>query len=424
MACDDMDNLDMYISYHDSDKELMLYLFDRLEKNDMKVWARDKENCEGSKGTAIINAKIFLVIMSPASMGQGGCSDEVSLAYISDKPIFPVATKEYDEMKTSLNFSMKLILSKINWVFFTSEKDYKTTFPSVLSSVTETIANIEEGTHVGTADSINDELEKPEEEITKASFRIFSKWRRNTRKYQRKTEKDFWDSQFGSKKSEVSWIEFRKTFLAVYDKFLKKKFTEDRISWLVNVAYGDIFRLNHQITKKMYENFAGKTTDSDPDSFYYKLLEYARGKIAMRGVFNMDSTVRLDAVQSLGCFKNATVVASLIDLLNDKDPNMRAIAAIAIGKTGVKNQRIVGRMLKMLQDDDRLVREAACISLGHMQSEIAVPYLVSVWRKEIISHVRNAAEVALGLINSDQSREALRVVQVLSEEMKDLKDSD
>ena len=47
--------------------------------------------------------------------------------------------------------------------------------------------------------------------------------------------------------------------------------------------------------------------------------------------------------------------------------------------TGVKSKRIVERMLKMLQDDDRLVREAACISLGHMQSEVAVPHLVSVW---------------------------------------------
>ena len=30
------------------------------------------------------------------------------------------------------------------------------------------------------------------------------------------------------------------------------------------------------------------------------LLEYASAKVAMRGVFNMESTVRLDAVQSLG----------------------------------------------------------------------------------------------------------------------------
>ncbi len=57
----------------------------------------------------------------------------------------------------------------------------------------------------------------------------------------------------------MSWIDFRKTFLAVYDEHLKKKFNEERISWLMNVAYGDIFRLNKQITKKMYENFAGKS---------------------------------------------------------------------------------------------------------------------------------------------------------------------
>ena len=46
---------------------------------------------------------------------------------------------------------------------------------------------------------------------------------------------------------------------------------------------------------------------------------------------------------------------------------------------GIKNKRIMSRMLKMLEDEDRLVREAACISLGHMQSEVAVPYLVEVW---------------------------------------------
>ncbi len=39
-------------------------LADRLEKNDMKVWARDRENCEGSKGTAVINAKVSTYYVS------------------------------------------------------------------------------------------------------------------------------------------------------------------------------------------------------------------------------------------------------------------------------------------------------------------------------------------------------------------------
>lgn len=416
----DDDNLDVYISYHDKDVELMTYLFDRLDKNDLKVWSRGFEKCEGAKGTALINAKIFLVIMSENSMGTEGCADEVSLAYISDKPILPVAIKYYDDLKNHLSFSMKLILSKINWSFFTCETECKMNFPGLLSTVTETTHNLGEGTHIGTNASINDDLEKPEEEKGK---RIFMRWKKNTRKYKRKLDTDFWESQFGTKHKEVSWIEFRKTFLAVYDEQLKKKFSEDKVHWLMNVVYGDIFRLNKTISKKMYENFAGNCKDSDPDSFYYRVLDYARGKVAMRGVFDMESTIRLDAVRSLGRFKTASVIASLLDLLEDKDPNMRAIASIALGKTGIKNKRIMSRMLKMLEDEDRLVREAACISLGHMQSEVAVPYLVEVWRKEIISHVRNAAEVALGLIDSEKSREALRVTKVLSSEMKDLKDS-
>ena len=118
---------------------------------------------------------------------------------------------------------------------------------------------MEEGTHVGTSDTINDELDKPEEEAGKVGFKIFKRFRKNRRKYTRKTDTDFWDAQFGSKKDkEVSWIEFREHFLAVYDVHLKKKFTEEKINWLMNVAYGDIFRLHKQITKKMYENFCGK----------------------------------------------------------------------------------------------------------------------------------------------------------------------
>ena len=36
------------------------------------------------------------------------------------------------------------------------------------------------------------------------------------------------------------------------------------------------------------------------------LLEYARAKVAMRCVYNMESTVRLDAVQSLGWYGETT----------------------------------------------------------------------------------------------------------------------
>ena len=45
-------------------------------------------------------------------------------------------------------------------------------FPGLLSTVTETTHNLGEGTHIGTNASINDDLEKPEEEKGKRIFMV------------------------------------------------------------------------------------------------------------------------------------------------------------------------------------------------------------------------------------------------------------
>ena len=44
----------------------------------------------------------------------------------------------------------------------------------------------------------------------------------------------------------------------------------------------------------------GKNTRADPHYFYERLENYATGNMAMREVFDMDSSVRLTAIQSLG----------------------------------------------------------------------------------------------------------------------------
>lgn len=49
----------------------MLNLTDRLEKNDMKVWARGNEKCEGSKGTALLNSKVEYYSCDTAQQNQG-----------------------------------------------------------------------------------------------------------------------------------------------------------------------------------------------------------------------------------------------------------------------------------------------------------------------------------------------------------------
>ena len=95
---------------------------------------------------------------------------------------------------------------------------------------------------------------------------------------------------------------FRNTFLEQYENQLVERFTEDKIQWVINLLYGDVLLLRKIITKQTYDAFcshkAGKP--QDPDRFYNRLISYAKGSIAMREVFNMESTVRLDAIQKLG----------------------------------------------------------------------------------------------------------------------------
>ena len=68
-----------------------------------------------------------------------------------------------------------------------------------------------------------------------------------------------------------------------------------------------------------------------------------------------------------------------MDLLTDKDNNVRAVAAISLARTGANSKQVVQSLMKCLNEKDRLVRESACLALGHLQAEAAVPKLVHLW---------------------------------------------
>ncbi|XP_022102105.1 uncharacterized protein LOC110985406 [Acanthaster planci] len=394
---------DVYFIYNNEDEDFKAYLAKRLESDKLSVWSGL------TSGEGLIDAKVVVIIMSSSSTLDKHCNDEVSLAYITDTPIFPVTRETFAELEPNLSFSLRLMVAKLNWMFFDSDEQKEANYPVLLSSIRSAVAMVNEET------GEEQETQEEDEETPQAW-----KDRPNTAVVIREG-KDFWEDKFGDT-SEVPWIEFRDKFLEVYKDQMVEQFTEDKVQWLTNLLYGDVLLLRKVVTKHTYETFCRHKPNKprDPDRFYNRLISYAKGCIAMRGVFNMESTVRLDAIQKLGQFKTQAVVSSLLDLSDEKDANVRAVAAISLGKTGIKSRRVSQRMIKLLSDEDRLVREAACISLGHMQIESAVPHLVNVWRTEIISHVRKAAEVALGLINSDRAREAIKMTEVLSREMKEL----
>jgi hypothetical protein len=80
-----------------------------------------------------------------------------------------------------------------------------------------------------------------------------------------------------------------------------------------------------------------------------------------------------------GKFSSRAVIQALIKLLDDADPNIRAVAAISLARTEVTNDQIVSKLIASLRDGDRLVRESGCLALGHMKAERAVSAVVSLW---------------------------------------------
>ena len=73
------------------------------------------------------------------------------------------------------------------------------------------------------------------------------------------------------------------------------------------------------------------------------------------------------------------MVQALIDLLEDADPNVRAVAAISLGRTGNNSDFVVDRLIALLKDSDRIVRQGACLSLGHLKADKAVPHIGHIW---------------------------------------------
>ena len=73
------------------------------------------------------------------------------------------------------------------------------------------------------------------------------------------------------------------------------------------------------------------------------------------------------------------MINALRDLLRNKSPNVRAVAAVSLVKTGDKDPSTVDNLMKCLNDKDRLVREAGCLALGQLRAKKAVPKLLHLW---------------------------------------------
>ncbi|XP_021374753.1 uncharacterized protein LOC110464060 isoform X1 [Mizuhopecten yessoensis] len=443
---------DVMISYNIKDIDFVRRIKATFEEQGWKVWYSDpnldaKLNLS-QKGEAILSCKVFVIVISEATAKDSHCQDELALAYISNSNIFPLGLSKFRDINPHLDGGIKLMLAKINWTFFFKEDLWKMNMPALLASMRESLIDSEgqpedttaeetgglqfhgmnininfdndnDNDNVSGEDSDSESSSSDEAEYTRPTTAATSRSVRSARG--RQLRYDFWDRNFKDK-SEIPWTTFRQKFDNDYKRKIIMKYSEDKLKFFLNLMYKDIFTLNKTVKRSTYDHFCEGNPDADPHRFYNRIQQYAVGYYAMHAVFNMTSTLRLTTIQNLGNFAFPAVVKGLTEMLQDEDPNIRAVATIALAKSAKSKKMTVDKIICKLDDDDRLVRESACLALGYLKaggkSEVAV---ADRWRNDPIKSVREAAEIALKRMGGTLANKCMQVTNVISKEMDSLR---
>ncbi|XP_052075689.1 uncharacterized protein LOC127713101 [Mytilus californianus] len=438
---------DVMISFNSKDLKFTQKIAEKIEEQGWTVWYTrpeiDPVEALSKKGEAILSCKMFVMIISKDSCKDSQFADELALAYISYSTIYPVSLEKFRDISPLLEGGMKLMLARINWTFFFKPEIYETSLQSLLASMSDNMSNLQpqlDPQYVSESGDINfhgmnvsinfdttDENNYDEDDMGGEDDEGMTEHRRPIRPLQtRQTglKYDFWDRNFDNK-SEVPWVEFKKKFEMDYHDKIVKQYSEDRFKFFVNLIYKDIFDLQKTVKKSQYDAFCEGNPDADMHRFYNRLQAYATGYHAMVEVFNMSSSLRLTTIQNLGNFSFPAVVQGLSKMLKDADPNIRAVATIALAKSAKNKKATVDRIMGMLDDEDRLVRESACLALGFLKPGTKAEEVVAdKWRNDPIKHVREAAEVALKRMGGDHAAKCMQVTKVLASEMEFLKHSE
>lgn len=406
---------DIVISATQGDEALVAIFKTKIQSAGYSVFSNTSTTDEAAKtvGKLVVDAKTFIFVVSEESGSNNKCSDQVSLAYISNKPIVIAARKSKKELMPKMNLGLKLTLANIQWTVFESD----TPDDALVNQFVQLVQQYES--------PVNETVEAVVEQPLEAAppfqnkrMRINTKLRSGTTVTDSEVATDtFWERNFGDDE-EIAWFRFEKEFLTEYDAQLQGLFTDEHIPWLLEMMRDDIFGGCEKVSRSHFQQVRGDSTEKH--SFYCVVSQIAVEKFNMKEVFNMKSTVRLTAVENLGKFQNLAVIEALLRLLEDADPNIRAVAAISLGRTGVQEESIIDTLISMLKDGDRIVRQSVCLSLGALKATKAIPHISNIWRNDFISVVRDAARTALEKMEVPEAQEVLKVTRILEDEIKQL----
>ncbi|CAD5125335.1 DgyrCDS13574 [Dimorphilus gyrociliatus] len=414
------------ISYSHANMAEMKRLKSGLEEHGVTVWADITGLKAGmdflSKiGQAILDATCFISLLSEKTVESKYCQDELALAYISKKPIFPVALEQPRNLFNKMDVGMKLQLARFEWRLFLEEEDYESNLFSLASKIKSVLQ-----TEVADFNAPSQHMEPVQNQPSlrrhpsRTSIRPI-KVDKEPKEYENKVSNEsFWEKNFKGR-NYIKWDpEFEEAFLKDVDKALNNMIESKDQKWLLNILKRELEVADNggRVVKENYDHFC--TINEEECPFWTCVQEQAIESYTIREVFNMESTVRVEAIENLGKFRSKAVMEALLDLLYDSDNNVRTVAAISLAKTGSNEEKVIKALIKCLSDKDRLVRESGCLSLGRLKAKQAISSLVLLWRNDFISSVRDAAAYALKEIGGEDAEEAMRITNILAQEIRTL----
>ena len=145
-----------------------------------------------------------------------------------------------------------------------------------------------------------DATEKPETPATNRR-QLYAHTKQRSKLEQVDEQGTFWERNFGGEE-EVAWFKFQQAFLTEYETNISESFDDSQVTWLLDMLKDEVFEASEgqKVTKAKFMEVRGQ---SDRKGQFWKVVsEIATEKYSMNEVFNMDSSVRLTAVENLGKF--------------------------------------------------------------------------------------------------------------------------
>lgn len=109
---------------------------------------------------------------------------------------------------------------------------------------------------------------------------------------------------------------------------------------------------------------------------------------------DVPTLVRLRVVTALGQLQDPRALDSLVNILEDPNPLVRAAAATALGQFSGEDTALTA-LIPLLKDADPLVRELAANALKNLGQPEALPALRLALKTEPEEHIRSAIEMAI-----------------------------